>query len=232
MARRRRHHRGAAAAVTRGPNIRYHANELTMSSASVVTLTCADLCQRVYEVDEDALFHAAENGSGLFIAIEGSDSLQNWYDNASFAFKRGNVHRGFSRYARFIETTYDLKKRISSFENVVITGHSLGAAAAVLVAYNMRELLREKNSVDVVIFGAPKIGGRDFVARFHAQCDFINLQSFATDFDVIPRLPIAMGYEILISPTYLRSSAFRIFVVTNHSMRSYIRALHDLVSQN
>lgn len=213
--------------MTRGPDVRSHAKESTMPSASVVT--CADLCQRVYELDEDALFHEAENGgrSCLFIAIEGSDSLQNWYDNASFAFKRGNVHRGFSRYARFIENTYDLKKRISNFENVVITGHSLGAAAAVLVAFNMRELLREKDSVDVVIFGSPKIGGRDFVARFHEQCDFINLQSFATDFDVIPRLPIAMGYEILISPTYLRSSAFRIFFVTNHSMRSYIRALRE-----
>lgn len=194
-----------------------------MPESAVVT--CAELCHRVYEFEEDAIFHETENC--LFIAIEGSDTLRNWYDNASFAFKRGSVHRGFARYARYVQNTYDLEKRISNFENVVISGHSLGAAAAVLVAYNMRELLREKNSVQLVIFGSPKIGGLDFVARFHEQCNFVDLKSFATDFDIVPNLPIGMGYEILISPTYLPSLSYRFFFVSNHSMPSYIRALQQ-----
>lgn len=200
----------------------------TMESANNATehiLECARMCRDVYDCDDDVLVR--ERGDTLLIAIEGSDTIGNWYDNISFAMRTRDVHRGFSRYARYVQSAYDLARMVSAFDRVVVSGHSLGAAAAVLLVYNMRETLRGKD-VELVLFGAPKVGGADFVARFRETCDFVRMHSYATNFDVISRLPFSLfGYVPIVESVYLPCS-YRVFILTNHSMHTYISGLEGL----
>lgn len=106
-----------------------------------------------------------------------------------------SVHNGFNEY---VMTAFSLQEDISGDnkqEDIVkrlkddpnytllITGHSLGGAAATLFAERLVAMGIPKEQVPVVTFGAPAVGNKAFAEQYG---DKINLTRVVTSWDPIP----------------------------------------------
>lgn len=78
------------------------------------------------------------------------------------------------------------------YDDVVVSGHSLGAALATLAAPIVGETLPEKN-VSCYTFGSPRVGNAAFVQWFNANVD-VSLR-LVNDFDPIQSIPFESYYE-------------------------------------
>jgi len=124
-------------------------------------LRAAKLCHQVYEHAEDVHVVIAHPEDGrTYVAIEGSDTYANWCDNLDVRRIDG-MHRGFARVARHCIERYDLTDLLERRERVVITGHSQGAAVALLITHMLRA--RTSNVVELVLFGCPNVGDHAFL---------------------------------------------------------------------
>ena len=105
------------------------------------------------------------------------------------------VHKGFNEY---VMTAFSLQEDFAGDnikENIaktlmdnpnftlLITGHSLGGAAATLMAERLVAMGIPKEQVPVVTFGAPAIGNRAFVEQYE---DKINLTRVVNSLDPVP----------------------------------------------
>ena len=96
------------------------------------------------------------------------------------------VHTGFANSYRAVRTeVLDAVKEILQGHpdrTIVLTGHSLGGAIANLAAMDIVEGgLRKASQVDLITFGAPKVGGRSFVSAMAAK-KFRTLKRYAYAF--------------------------------------------------
>lgn len=86
-----------------------------------------------------------------------------------------HVHRGFNKQFRSawdeIKTEIQLKCDSDDlFEEVLVTGHSLGGSLATLCAKETAEFtkeLKKKVNVEVITFGAPRVGDSSFATCIH-----------------------------------------------------------------
>lgn len=134
-----------------------------------------------------ALEHDSER---IYVVFRGTASTQDWVSNFEFirssykplvddrdsfkvvseeSCKDCSVHKGFNTFIRtnaeqIVREVVKLKKKHPDY-NLVVTGHSLGAALATLAGVEFRLLGYDTL---VITFGGPKIGNRNFV-RFVDQ---------------------------------------------------------------
>jgi hypothetical protein len=114
----------------------------------------------------------------LYIAFRGTDSISDLLDDITalpvptFGFARGSVHLGFQRNSSRFDVMHLLPYLDSNrADKVIMTGHSLGGAVAVLAVQRLlgmqslhgTELLRS-GRLRCITFGAPLVGDRAFGA--------------------------------------------------------------------
>ena len=200
-------------------------------------LHCAHMCKHIYNKKEDVLMNKYKNT--LYIAIEGTDTVVNWIDNVSVAFKSEDIHRGFQRYANHCLSEYDPLEGIGDFDRVTICGHSLGSASATLLAYRLCKDSETNDvslpsNVELVIFGCPKIGGETFQREFNrlATKTGLTVTNYQNHGDVVCSIPFGfLGYIDTFTETNTRllETNFKpIWDVSNHYMYSYIDNLNKL----
>jgi hypothetical protein len=113
-------------------------------------------------------------------------------DGRSSEYSNGlTVHNGFLGYAKAIEKTDSYKKLIDKIRTsqakeetyeVLVTGHSLGGAAATLVKANLEENLPASASqISAITFGAPPVGNKEFADRYGN-----NVTALIADGDFVP----------------------------------------------
>lgn len=138
----------------------------------------------------------------IYVVLRGSSSVMNWLDDFEIKLVPYNtfpecnckVHNGFYKSAlgvknKTVATVKLLKQRFPKY-NVIVTGHSYGAACGQLLAM---ELEKEGINVDVYDFGQPRVGNKMYA-------DFVNtvIQDhwrFVHNKDTVPHVPIeSMGY--------------------------------------
>lgn len=154
----------------------------------------ADLSARAYidlsGVTEDLEFFIYDEIDATYVAIRGSevglvsdrgivDMVRNarmfpWYNKAT-----GWAHGGFLRGAR--EVARALEKLIPKHRTLILTGHSLGAAVAVLCAQILEE--RGRQIDEVVLFGSPRI----YLARTPKL--YFPVANYRNGSDIITYLP-------------------------------------------
>ena len=99
------------------------------------------------------------------------------------------VHRGFQN--AFLPLWDSLSQVLDpehTLQSAQVSGHSLGAALAILIAVRLRQLGVQQ--VKVVLFGCPRVGNVCFKAMYDALGLAATTQSFVNAFDPIPYLPL------------------------------------------
>ena len=186
----------------------------------------------------------------ISIVFRGSESKSDWYYDLQF-FKRKlhdnvYVHKGFWNQLH-INNNYEKIKNIvnellSIEENkdfeVIVTGHSLGAALSTLFGYEYSREISQK--ITVVSFASPRVGDKEWRKAFDAQG---NLEHYrvSNNKDVVTAAPMFwyqhVGINIHLSEskteifknysynTWWKYSLFNCFSVGDHDIDLYYQNL-------
>lgn len=138
----------------------------------------------------------------IYVVLRGSVSVRNWVEDLEMVQSDYDlctagstqrvcngckVHHGFYHSALGVQP--QINAAIAKFDasyDVVFTGHSYGAATAVIAA-----TCRPGSSV--ITFGEPRIGNAAFAAYVD---DILDVQRYTHDKDIVPHLPPASaGYR-------------------------------------
>ena len=120
--------------------------------------------------DTDWLFY--EENDTLYIAFRGSESDMDWHmdfliDKLVVPFdrdpqiKRDKLHQGFLTCYMSVRDRILDKVNSSGKKNVVVTGHSLGAAQASICSLDVQYNFRDINVVQYS-FGTPNVGNAEY----------------------------------------------------------------------
>src|ERR1700722_15581740 len=92
--------------------------------------------------------------AAVVVSFAGTDPvvLANWVSDFDIRRGDGGAAEGFSEALRAVE--FDILARLPADRPVVVTGHSLGAALAALLAQRLREISRDVAAV--YTFGMPR----------------------------------------------------------------------------
>lgn len=121
------------------------------------------------------------SSDSVYIAFRGTESdAKDFVSDASLmpssfygsGLCGSKVHLGFVDAYRSVEKAIQNKlihymNTDNSFSKVIVTGHSLGGAIAVLCGYDLQVKLKDKKIL-VYTYGAPAVGNKDFVNLYNA----------------------------------------------------------------
>lgn len=143
-----------------------------------------------YDPETDIRGFAASINNTLYIALRGSSSAQNWIDDFEFRLVDYDNCAGCSVHHGFYKSALGIKSQvidaIENHENIIVTGHSYGAAVAQILALEINK------TVVVYNFGQPRTGNAEF-AHYTNQM-LPNYWRVTHDRDIVPHLPPKFGY--------------------------------------
>lgn len=123
----------------------------------------------------------------IAIAIRGTESLDDYFFNLLALPNSEAIHSGFHIYVEsFWQQVRDfIRREDNANKNIYVTGHSLGGAAATLIAKRIGETeLKpiEPYILETYTFGAPPVSTQEFILN-------APLYRFCNTGDFIPHLP-------------------------------------------
>lgn len=167
-----------------------------------------------------------------FVSFRGTSDIEDWVadidaipaDYLSIA-KFGQVHSGFQDVYQLIRerVAAKLATATAGCDQILITGHSLGAALAVLAAPDISQNM-PPNKIEprLITFGGPRVGLSDFAAAFDAAIE--SCYRVVNFLDIVPYLPptpyVHVGTQITVD------SGGPVNVAWRHSLAAY----HDGLS--
>lgn len=168
---------------------------------------------------EKAIISVYENT--MIVSFRGSTNLQNWIDNVQFSLSCPYddssicVETGFYKVFEYMKN--DIYEALTSLihthglkhPNILVCGHSLGAAVATLMTYDIMnnimnnneamKLSQELNVIEMVTFGSPRVGNEEFVYDFMEKIKKHEITTFERvthAYDIVPHLPQQfLGYN-------------------------------------
>lgn len=168
-------------------------------------------------VVHSTLYHAKSDLQGytgvmpstktIYVVFRGSSSLLNWLDD--FKFLKTEyltypscqclVHKGFygasnGLKSQVFESVTFLQKKYG-YKDIVVTGHSLGAAIAQLIMMELSLSLPLSGGLYSYNFGQPRIGDAKYAGFVNTIIDEDHLLRFTHNKDMVPHVPpVEMGY--------------------------------------
>jgi len=142
----------------------------------------------------DVEFIIGELDDKLVVAFQGSNGTDDWIHNLTFLKEKasyGEVHSGFLKQFRSVKKR--LIEEILNYERkheLIFTGHSLGAALAILSAYFLPEIpaLSQNYIFPIcVTFGSPRVGTSDFTKEFIERVLYCN--NYINGADTVCKVP-------------------------------------------
>jgi triacylglycerol lipase len=142
---------------------------------------------------QDTQGFLAGNETMLLLAFRGTEAmhLKDWSSDIKFRQTPaygGEVHRGFKAALDYIveAVTKEIITRRSPGQPLWITGHSLGAALAVLFTAHLEERAIPVNGL--YTFGSPRVGNKLFSKQFDAEFRTKTFR-FVNNNDIVTRCP-------------------------------------------
>ena len=128
-----------------------------------------------------------ESTKSHYVSIRGTANSHNAMQDINFFKDKSkrlgiNIHTGFHRTAEMIAD--DLLNRLKEDYKVVVTGHSLGGAAAVVVSWYLD--YANFNVGECITFGQPKVTDSHGNRKMR---DKIKLTRVVNETDVVPLVP-------------------------------------------
>jgi triacylglycerol lipase len=141
----------------------------------------------------------------------------------------GQVHAGFQDVYELVRTNIatNLATATAGCDQILITGHSLGAALAVLAAPDVfRNMPPNKIEPRLITFAGPRVGLSDFVGKFNA--DIESCFRVVNFLDIVPFLPPApyvhVGAQISVD------SGGQVQIAWRHSLAAYRNGLTAFIA--
>ena len=163
--------------------------------------TLAQLCKDAYGRADISVKHShaiTETIEGHFVAaIRGTDSRTGWLSNFMVwpvTRFRVNVHLGFYNGGTRL---FDAIRPDLAAWPVILTGHSKGAAEAVIVAAHLVELGKPPKAV--VLFGAPRCGFQGLKTFLSA----VTIVNYANPDDPVTKIPTILPWRDIREPRIL-----------------------------
>ena len=104
--------------------------------------------------------------------------------------ENSQVHHGFLNYTdELLKLAQD--EIIATDKKIVLTGHSLGGAVAILTAARLLDFGIASDRIEVVTFGAPAVGDKNFAAEFENR---MQLTRYEMQADPVKRSLDALDY--------------------------------------
>lgn len=180
-------------------------------------------------------------GARLSITFRGSTTHKDWKTNLTFRRKTipyGNisskirVHSGFLEIYKAPNVRASIHNMISKdIQQVKISGHSQGAALAILCGVDLEYNFPDKD-YEVVLFGAPRVGNRAFRESYNKRL-FKTLR-VENGNDIITKLPFVwMGYRHVGIEIHIGSPRIPCLVThKSHYPQSYYKNILKLTHWN
>ena len=145
----------------------------------------------------------------IFISYRGSENIQNWINNVEFRkinpYENSSisVERGFYNELQYTKDSVldNLSDLIIKYNtvNLLITGHSAGAALSTLLTYDLFTEIDINNilNISLITFGSPRVGNLMFVDSFNYYSSLHQIYNIRVTHyrDIVPHLPQEMlGY--------------------------------------
>ncbi|MGH3632800.1 lipase family protein [Mycobacterium sp.] len=171
-----------------------------------------------------------------FVSFRGSSDVADWladFDAIPTTYLPvagfGRVHAGFQDVYDLVRDSIaaNLATATTKCTQILVTGHSLGAALAVLAAPDIfRKMPPNTIEPRVITFAGPRVGLSDFAAAFNAAIErCFRIVNFL---DIVPLVPPApyvhVGTEILVD------SGGPIDIGWRHSLPAYRQGLSALIA--
>ena len=133
----------------------------------------------------------ARKDDATIVAFAGTDPLHllNWVSDFTLGRPHAAVHQGFQDAAAAVwnDVKDALAAAVKAGSPIFITGHSLGAAIAVVTADLARRELQLANA-QVYLFGCPRVGRADFVAPYNITFGATTYR-LVHGMDIVPTVP-------------------------------------------
>jgi len=151
----------------------------------------------LFEDGEQILFGYNTKFDAVFVGFRGSSNIQNWVDNLQvshitpYSDTNIKVEKGF--YHLYMELQNDILQKINELtikyhtNNLLITGHSLGAALSTLCVFDLTYVMHSRYTPIVITFGSPRVGNTEFVNQFMKFGFYANRITHWRD--VVPHVP-------------------------------------------
>ncbi len=126
----------------------------------------------------------------MLVAFRGSAQLADWISNLkinSVPTQFGSIHRGF--FQSFHDVRQSLENLIEPLlatRSLLLTGHSLGGALAVLAAMYWSEKFKIGS---VYTFGQPRVGLPSYQAYMRNHAIDRKIHRIVNANDIVPRVP-------------------------------------------
>ena len=171
-----------------------------------------------------------------FLSFRGTSDIAEWVANVDAipddyrpVSGFGQVHSGFQDVYELVRQNIaaNLATATAGCDQILITGHSLGAALAVLAAPDVaRNMAPNTIEPRLITFAGPRVGLSDFVASFNAAVE--SCFRVVNFLDLVPYLPptpyVHVGAQITVD------SGGPVQVGARHSLAAYQRGLSALIS--
>jgi hypothetical protein len=168
------------------------------------------------------------------VSIRGTQSVLEWIEDVDAipvpyvaVPGAGLVHMGFQIVYEHIRPEIDALVAKNPAKRILVTGHSLGAAVAVLAAVDIAQnvgLVPELHT-----FAGPRTGAPDFASYVDKLIPVCH--RFVNFMDIVPQVPVPPVYEHVGDETMVHGG-FRILDITYaHHLTTYLSGLQNLQSQ-
>jgi hypothetical protein len=165
-------------------------------------------------------------GDETVVAFRGTavEKLLEWVEDANCELApcyNGKVHEGF------LSVYNSLSLEPLKVSSLTVCGHSLGAALATMLAYDVR-IVKDGTGINwpevkAFTFGSPRVGDASFEIQY--SCADIPTARYVNRYDLVPTLPLGqLGYEHVGTEIRL-SGKWGLDPAEHHEIKTYIALL-------